>query len=311
MFKQSCSNLIKIPKQRVRQWLNTFDVVLCDADGVLWHLDRPIEGAADTFNLLSASGKQTFLVTNDSSMLAADLSRKANKFGIVAQEHEVLSSSLSIANFLSAKNFQKKAYVVGERGIVQELAKIGICAFSSDDKKSVKSHITMQEFASKVKLDANVGAVIVGKDEEFTVPKIIRASSYLRNDNVLFLGTCLDAAYPVGEKRLIVGAGAMVAAIKALTFRKPLILGKPNPWMVAHLQQRGVIKPETTLMIGDTLSTDIIFAHNCGFQSLFVGTGVNTLKDVQKICEDGDEKKLIMIPDTYLPSLADLQEFLC
>ncbi|XP_068139853.1 uncharacterized protein [Drosophila tropicalis] len=241
MFKQSCSNLIKIPKQRVRQWLNTFEVILCGADGVLWHLNRPIEGAADTFNLLSASGKQTFLVTNNSSMMAADLSRKANQFGIVVQEHEVLSSSLSIANFLNAKKFQKKAYVVGERCIMQELAKFGICAFSSDDK-----------FAPKDKLDANVGAVIVGKDDEFTVPEIERASSYLRNDNVLFLGTCLDAAYPVGEKRLIVGAGAMVAAIKALTSRKPLILGKPNPWMVAHLQQCEVIKPETTLVIGDT-----------------------------------------------------------
>ncbi|XP_026849942.1 pyridoxal phosphate phosphatase-like [Drosophila persimilis] len=91
----------------------------------------------------------------------------------------------------------------------------------------------------------------------------------------------------------------------------PLILGKPNPLMVEQLLQCGVLKRESTLMVGDTLYTDILFASNCGFQSLFVGTGVSILKEVRQICNDEGHSKVDMIPDTYLPSLGHLREFLC
>ncbi|XP_026849938.1 glycerol-3-phosphate phosphatase-like [Drosophila persimilis] len=169
----------------------------------------------------------------------------------------------------------------------------------------------MEQFAKDMYLDHEVGAVIIGKDESFNVPKIIRASSYLQQPKVLFLGTCLDTAYPVGKNRMIVGAGAMVAAVKAITGRMPLILGKPNPLMVEQLLQCGVLKRESTLMVGDILYTDILFASNCGFQSLFVGTGVSILKEVRQICNDEGHSKVDMIPDTYLPSLGHLREFLC
>jgi len=53
------------------------------------------------------------------------------------------------------------------------------------------------------------------------------------------------------------------------------------------------------------------FASNCGFQSLMVGSGVNTPKEVQQIIEEGDPKKKILVPDTYLPSLGHMLEFLC
>ncbi|XP_022208342.2 glycerol-3-phosphate phosphatase isoform X1 [Drosophila obscura] len=308
MFKRSCTDLTKIPKEQVRQWLSTIESVIFDADGVLWHLNRPVDGSVETFNMLKSSGRKTFVATNHSGFLTKDLAAKATKFGFDTEEEQMLSSALSVAKFLSSKGFKKKAYVVGESAIVGELAKENICSFCLGKEKLVKP---MDQFARDMELDPEVGAVIIGKDEGFNVPKLIRASSYLQDPNVLFLGTCLDTAYPVAKDRIIVGAGAMVAAVKAISGRKPLILGKPNPWMIDQLLQCGILKPESTLMVGDTLYTDILFASNCGFQSLLVGTGVSSLKDVRQIRNGEEQNKIEMLPDTYLPSLGHLQEFLC
>ncbi|XP_068146914.1 chronophin [Drosophila tropicalis] len=308
MFKQTCTHLAKLPKADVIQWLNSFESIITDADGVLWHFDKAIDGSVDTFNLMRAKGKQTFVVTNNASQLTEKIHKKATNFGFELKEDQVLTASLAVANFLKAKKFKKKVYVLGEEGIVQELAKAGICGTSKTPERNPKEPVV--EYARNMSIDPDVGAVVVAKDDEFTIAKIMTACSYLMNPRVVFLGTCLDAAYPVGNG-VIVGAAAMVSAVSAICKRKPLILGKPNPTMVAELQNKGVIKPATTLMVGDTLQTDILLAHNCGFQSLFVGSGVNSLEDVNELQESGDEKKMVLVPDTYVPSLAHLQEYLC
>ncbi|XP_030373012.1 pyridoxal phosphate phosphatase [Scaptodrosophila lebanonensis] len=309
MFKQSCTNLKKLPKQRVRKWLGGIETIIFDADGVLWSFGEAIKGSVDTFNLIRSLGRNTFVATNNSEALTETLVKKALGFGYELKEQELISSSMSIANFLASRQFQKKVYVIGEQGVADELAKVGICSeFKIKDELTVPS----KQFAAEMEIDEDVGAVVVAKDDNFSVAKIIRACNYLQNPKTLFLATCVDASYPIGVgNRIIVGAAAMLAAVQAICKRKPLILGKPNPLMAAELLQCGVIKPETTLMVGDTLHTDIAFGCNCGFHTMLVGTGVSSLKEAQALIEDDDDKKKNMIPDTYLPSVCDLQEFLC
>ncbi|KAH8380516.1 hypothetical protein KR009_011172 [Drosophila setifemur] len=307
MFKKSCTDLTKLPMQKVRQWVSSIETVICDADGVLWHFMNAIEGAAETFDLVLNTGRKALIVTNNSAISTLGFAEKAHKLGFNVEEENVLTSSSSVANFLAKKKFQKKVFVMGEGGICEELEKANIEHFEVVEKLEKP----MQEFAKDLELDPEVGAVVVGRDERFNMARLIRTSAYLRDPKVLFLGTSLDAAYPIeNHSRVVVGASAMVTSVKTLSGRHPLILGKPNPWMVAQLMECGVIKPESTLMVGDTLVTDMQFANNCGFQSLLVGTGVNSLKDAQKILEDGDEKKMGLVPDTYLPSFGHLREFL-
>ncbi|XP_017022892.1 uncharacterized protein [Drosophila kikkawai] len=307
MFKQSFSDLTKLPKEKVLEWLPSIKSVICDADGVLWHSKDAIEGAVDTFNLLSDSGRKTFIVTNNAALSIADFQKKASNLGMNIDEDRILSSSYSCAHFLATKKFQKKVFYMGELGIQYEMEKVGLCCFRVNEKMDRP----ILEFVKDLKPDPDVGAVVVGRDECFNMAKVMRVGSYLQNPQVIFLGTSLDAAYPIGDNRVMVGSGAMLAAIKTFTGRSPLVLGKPNPWMVAQLTQKGLIEPESTLMVGDTLETDILFAKNCGFQSLLVGTGVNSRKDVAKIVDEGDPQKMDQVPDTYLPSFGHLREFLC
>ncbi|XP_017070723.1 4-nitrophenylphosphatase isoform X2 [Drosophila eugracilis] len=248
MFKQTFSDLTKLPKQKVRQWLSSFESVICDADGVLWHFSKAIEGSVDTFNLMKSTGRKVFIVSNNSEMSRMEMAKKANDFGFEVEEDSILTSSFACANFLAVKKFQKKAFVMGEKGMHVELQNLGICSMEVAEKLEKPMH----EFVAELKLDPDVGAVVMGRDESFNMAKLARAGTYLLNPRIMFLGTCLDAAYPIGNNRVMVGAGAGLAAMKALTGRCPLVLGKPNPWMAAPLVQAGIIKPETTLMVGDT-----------------------------------------------------------
>ncbi|KAH8288022.1 hypothetical protein KR018_000993 [Drosophila ironensis] len=305
MFKKSVTDLTKVPQQKVKEWLGSIKTVLFDADGVLWHFLVEIPGAAAAFKAVQDSGRKVFIVSNNSAMPSPVFAERAAKCGFHIEESHVVTSALSIAHYLLVKGFHKKAFVMGEQGIGYELNKVDIQYIEVDDKMDKP----MEEFVKEIKLDPDVGAVVVGRDERFNMARVMRASAYLQNPDVLFLGTSMDAAYPIMNRtRVIVGASAMLTSVKALSGRPPLVMGKPNCWIVDALIRCKQIEPESTLMVGDTLTTDMLFASNCGFQSLLVGTGTDTFEWALKA--KSDKRKELLVPDVYLPSLGHLKQFL-
>lgn len=70
---------------------------------------------------------------------------------------------------------------------------------------------------------------------------------------------------------------------------------------------------ERTLIIGDTLKSDMVFGKNAGYSTLFVGTGVSTMKDIEDVVEkinDGDESEVLkkMVPDYCITSLEEFHK---
>lgn len=59
-----------------------------------------------------------------------------------------------------------------------------------------------------------------------------------------------------------------------------------------------------------SMSTDIQFGYNCGFQTLMVGTGVNSLEDIALAQESKKPRMYQQVPDLYLAKLSDLLKFL-
>ena len=79
------------------------------------------------------------------------------------------------------------------------------------------------------------------------------------------------------------GAGTIVPCVSMATGREPVFLGKPHQRMLDCIK---LMVPEVdlkrTVMIGDSLKTDIVFAHACAIDSIMVLSGANKKEDIYK-----------------------------
>jgi 4-nitrophenyl phosphatase len=72
------------------------------------------------------------------------------------------------------------------------------------------------------------------------------------------------------------GAGSILAALEAASDVKPLVIGKPEPFMMRLALEKLVTHPDETLVVGDRLETDIAAGQAAGCKTALVLSGVTT-----------------------------------
>ncbi|OYT74034.1 MAG: hypothetical protein CFK48_00105 [Armatimonadetes bacterium CP1_7O] len=266
-------------RERLPGLANRFDTFVFDLDGVVYRGNQPLPRAIEVLNLLRDSGRQVFFLTNNSGATRQQYAEKLLSMGIEAQPEQFITSAWATALYLQrALDRGARLFVVGEPGLKQEL-----CAGGFEVVESVEPEIP--------------AAVVVGIDRNFNYERLAQAQYAILN-GARFIATNADATYPA-EDRLLPGAGAIVAAIATATGHKPRIIGKPNPQILQPYIERGQIRPEQTLLVGDRLDTDIALANLLHIPCALVLTGVSTREDVA--CAP-----LEQLPQWVLNNLADL-----
>lgn len=110
---------------------------------------------------------------------------------------------------------------------------------------------TLRELVLNLKLDEEVGAVIVGFDEHFSYPKMLRAASYLGNPDCIFVATNTDERFPMHTKLVVPGTGSIVTAVETAAGRPAFCVGKPNSYIREMIMKEYGVDPNRTIMIGD------------------------------------------------------------
>lgn len=322
------TRLDSLPREDIKQWMNSFDTVLTDCDGmmkviadnsimeliylfnlsgVLWLNAEIIGDAPKVVNRFKEMGKGVFFVTNNSTKTRGEFVEKAHSMNFNVGVEEIISPSFMAAQYLVSKGFDKEVYIIGSNGIARELDAVNIPHYGVGPDENSEN---LQKFLrDEFKLKPNVGAVIVGFDEFFNYKKMVRAVSYLERPGCLFIGTNTDERFPT-PGYILPGTGSIVKAVETAAERKPVILGKPFSHARDILVNKFGINPERTLMIGDRCNTDILFGKNCGFKTLLVETGIHKEEDVRGWIKSGDEEELKLVPDYILPSLTDLLKYM-
>ncbi|XP_053686500.1 glycerol-3-phosphate phosphatase-like [Sabethes cyaneus] len=306
MYKNSGTNFASLNPANIKQWLDSFDTVLTDCDGVIWVDNEPLPLAKDVINKFIDNGKQLFFVTNNSTKTRPEFVAKSLKLGFNVGVENIISTAYLAAQYLKAKNFTKKVYVIGSTGITRELDAVGIrhIGIGPDNLQG-----SLAEAVQQFNPDPEVGAVVVGFDEHFSFIKMMKAASYLNNAEVLFIGTNTDERFPMPDC-VIPGTGSIVNAVTTCAERLPTVMGKPNKYICDILEQQYKVNPARTLMIGDRCNTDILLGKNCGFQTLLVETGIHKAADVKQYAESDDPETRKLVPDVYASKLGDLLPYL-
>ncbi|UFJ39676.1 TIGR01457 family HAD-type hydrolase [Brevibacillus humidisoli] len=238
--------------------MKQYEAFLLDLDGTIYRGSQVIPEAVRFVQALKREQIPFLYLTNNSSATPQVIAERLTAMGLPTTEKEVYTSSLATAAFLRQRLAPgTPLYIIGEAGLRTAL-----------------------EQADFVVDDQQPQAVVIGIDRTFSYDKLAVASRAIRQ-GALFVATNGDAALPT-ERGLAPGNGSLVAAIRVASGVEPIVIGKPNKWVVDFALQRLGTKRERTLVVGDNLHTDIEAAANSGMDSLLVLTGFSTIDDAHE-----------------------------
>ncbi|CAL5218445.1 g126 [Coccomyxa viridis] len=295
------SHVKKADKEDKAKLLDKVDAFIFDCDGVIWRGDSLIDGVPETLDALRAMGKKLIFVTNNSTKSRKGYLGKFTGLGLNISAEEIYSSSYAAAAYLDSIDFpkDKKVYVVGEVGIIEELELKGIQHLGGpedvDKKIELKPGFALPH-------DESVGAVVVGFDRHINYHKIQYATLCIsENPGCHFIATNLDAKTHLTDAQEWAGNGSMVGAIKGSTKREPTVVGKPAEFMLANIAETFGLRRNQICMVGDRLDTDILFGQHGGLTTMLVLSGVTTEQAL--LSPDNT-----IHPDLYTDQLSDLLE---
>jgi 4-nitrophenyl phosphatase len=230
--------------------------LLIDLDGVLYRGTTVIEPAPRFIWWLREREIGYRLVTNNATLSPEHYRAKLATMGIDVEAGEIFTSSLATAHYLLEKGATgQTAYVIGEEGLERALTDIGMILTCD-----------------------HPDWVIVGLDRHVTYEKLSIASLALQQ-GAHFVGTNPDKSFP-NEQGLVPGAGALQAVLTATTGVEPIVIGKPEPFMLRLAMEALGGTIENTAMLGDRLDTDILGAERLDMPSILVLTGVSARNQI-------------------------------
>jgi HAD superfamily hydrolase (TIGR01450 family) len=143
--------------------------------------------------------------------------------------------------------------------------------------------------------------VVVGLDLHFSYAKLAEAQRSILA-GARFICSNRDRAYPV-ERRLLPGAGTIVAAIEVATGQRALCIGKPEPFLFEEALRRAGVRAgsgtDTVIVVGDSTDYDIVAAHRVGAIGILILTGLTEESALQSAKGEA-------APDHVIGSLEEL-----
>ena len=215
---------------------------LCDMDGVIYHGNHILPGAAEFIHWLQDTHKKYLFLTNNSGMTPRELHQKLWRMGLDVPEEHFYTSALATAAFLADQAPGCSVYALGEAGLLNALYDRGI---------------TMN--------DVNPDYVVIGEARAYSLDTLTKATNLVLAGAKL-IGANSDTCGPTDEG-IAPACRALIAPVEIATGKQAYFCGKPNPLMMrTGLRMLGCHSGEAA-MIGDRMDTDAqrrVHARNIG-----------------------------------------------
>eukprot|EP00195_Chlamydomonas_chlamydogama_P005338 CAMPEP_0202890220 /NCGR_PEP_ID=MMETSP1392-20130828/715_1 /ASSEMBLY_ACC=CAM_ASM_000868 /TAXON_ID=225041 /ORGANISM="Chlamydomonas chlamydogama, Strain SAG 11-48b" /LENGTH=310 /DNA_ID=CAMNT_0049573757 /DNA_START=74 /DNA_END=1006 /DNA_ORIENTATION=+ len=297
-MSSEASSLQPITEDEKLEMIQKYQAFVFDLDGTLWKGSTLIKGATELLDLLRYHGKKVFFVTNNATMSRAAYLKKFQSLGLKAQQDEIYGSAYAAAAWLKQKKFQKKVYVIGEYGIVDEMASVGIRTLGGPEDAG--KYVDFSSGDPHMEVDREVGAVVVGLDRGINYYKVQYAlTCLLENPGCMFIATNTDSRGNFSQAQEWAGAGTMVGALIGASEAEPLVVGKPSSFLLDTICKTANIGKEQVCIVGDRLDTDVLWGNKNGCGTLLVLTGVTS----EELLKSPDNK---IVPTYYTETIGDM-----
>lgn len=249
---------------------------LIDMDGVLYRGHDLIPGADIFLAELQARRIPFRLLTNNSQRTRRDVAVKLSRLGISVEEEHVFTSAMATARFLAQQKPDGTAFVIGEGGL----------------------HTALHANGYSV-VDHDPDYVVVGEGRTFNL-ELVEAAVRMIHAGAKLIATNLDPNCPTASG-IRPGCGALVALLETATGVKAFSVGKPSPVMMRAARKEIGLSSDETIMIGDTMETDIVGGVQLGYHTILVLSGGAKRDDVPRYAYR---------PELVVASLAEYAEML-
>jgi HAD superfamily hydrolase (TIGR01450 family) len=243
--------------------LDSFEAILLDLDGTVYHEEHALPGAVELIRRLQREGRKYACLTNSTSSPQRLVKRLARMGVEVDPEHIYTAAAAAVDYVLET---------FGPRPRIFNLATEGI-------HEMLEGQVTWVQNGGEP-----CDAVICG------VPLSVYATSddrrrmamLLLRDGAALVGICADRVYP-SPRGLEFGVGALASMLAYASNVVPVYCGKPEKLFFHELCRRVQARCENCLLIGDNLESDIAGAKAVGMKTAMVLTGVSQPDDAMQL----------------------------
>lgn len=246
--------------------------LLIDMDGVLYRGSELIPGADRFVQELLQAGTPFLFLTNNSQRTRRDVATKLRRMGIAVEDRHIFTCAMATARFLATQKSGGTAYVIGEGGLLHALHTNGFSI-----------------------VDHDPDYVVVGEGRTLTF-EMLEAAVQMILRGAKLIATNLDPNCPT-QSGTRPGCGAIVKMLETATGLKAFSVGKPSPVMMRAARKELELTTSETVMIGDTMETDILGGVQMGYRTVLVLSGGTRREDLDRHAYR---------PDLVIDSVADL-----
>lgn len=237
--------------------IKKYKVYCFDLDGTVYHGTKGVPEAVSFIKGLRRNGVEPYYITNNSSATLVQVQEKLASFGITTCADYIMTSAIATAKYCKEMYPGTTVQMIGEDGLKEAFQAEGITI-----------------------VHENADVVVMGIDHDITYEKLAVASLAIRA-GAKFIATNGDKAIPT-ERGLLPGNGSLVKLVEYTTGVTPVIIGKPETYMLGYIQERSGAEKEAMIMIGDNYDTDILGGIRFGIDTVHLDGGVTSHVEVTK-----------------------------
>lgn len=235
----------------IPDWCRRIETLFLDLDGCVWFGDTLADGAGEAIARLRERGKRIVFVTNVSSATRHGIAAKLSGLGVPATPEDV-QAPLEL--------LPQHEYLAGKSATVFALCAAGV----SEAIRDLGITVTREP--------ARADVVVVGRDPDMTYEGLSAATQAICA-GALMLALNVDSRVPMEGGVIVPGTGAIIAALREATGSEAAVIGKPSMFFFESALRNFGADRRSTVMVGDTLDSDILGGQRAGLRTVLVGGG--------------------------------------